>query len=184
MSALSIIVSLGQLAEATAAPRAHGPQLIDIDATVLVQLGLFGVLALVMTKLLWRPYLRVRAERVARVEGYRKDAVHMEKEAAARLARAEAELAEARRLGSGERAVARAEAHAREQTLIAEAQAEAQRALAAARVRLDATVAEQGARLEAGVRDIALRAAQRILGREATRDTGRDLPRQMGPDAV
>lgn len=156
------------IAEAAVAPQAHGPQLIDIDGTILVQLGLFGVLAMVMTKLLWKPYLRVRAERVTRVDGYRKDAVRMETDAAARLARAEAELIEARRLGSGERAVARAEAQAREQTLVAEAQADAQRALAAARVRLDATVSAEKARLDAGAREIATRAAARILGREVT----------------
>jgi F-type H+-transporting ATPase subunit b len=157
---------LAFIAEVAPAPQAHAPQLIDIDGTVLVQLGLFAVLGWVLTRLLWRPYLRVRTERVARVEGYRKDAARMQADAAARLASAELALAEARRVGSGDRAVARAEAHAREQTLIGEAQAEAQRALAAARVRLDAIVAAEKARLDAGARDIATQAAGRILGRE------------------
>ena len=157
---------LAFMAQAATAPQVHAPQLIDVDGTILVQLGLFLVLAVVLTKLLWKPYLRVRAERVNRVDGYRKDAARMEAEAAARLARAEADLAEARRVGSGERAVARAEAHAREQTLIAEAQTEAQRVLATARGKLDATVAVERARLEAGARDVATQAARRILGRE------------------
>ena len=51
----------------TAAPEAHEPQLIDIDHTVFVQLGIFLVLFLVLSKFLWKPYLRVRTERVARV---------------------------------------------------------------------------------------------------------------------
>jgi F-type H+-transporting ATPase subunit b len=157
---------LGFIAQAASAPQVHAPQLIDVDGTIWVQLGLFLVLALVLTKLLWKPYLRVRTERVDRVDGYRKDAARMETEAAARMARAEADLAEARRLGSGERAIARAEAHAREQTLVAEAQSEAQRILASARGRLDATVKVERAQLEAGARDIAMRAARRILGRE------------------
>jgi len=156
------------IAEAGSAPHAHAPQLMDVDGTIFVQLALFAVLAVVMTKLLWKPYLRVRAERVSRVEGYRKDAQRMEADANGRLARAEATLAEARRLGSGERAVARAEAQAREQTLIAEAQAAAQRALAAARARLEVTVASEKARLEASARDTATRVARRILGRELT----------------
>jgi F-type H+-transporting ATPase subunit b len=156
------------IAEMTSAPRAHAPQLIDIDSTVWIQLALFGVLALILTKLLWRPYLRVRDERVSRVEGYRKDAARMERDAMARLARAEAELAEARRLGSGDRAVARAEAHAREQTLVAQAQAEAQRALAAARTQLNAIVAAERGRLEGRARETATLAAQRILGRSVT----------------
>ncbi|MEP6653056.1 MAG: hypothetical protein ABJA82_06830 [Myxococcales bacterium] len=159
---------LGLMAEAGSAPQAHAPQLMDVDGTIFVQLALFAVLALIMTKLLWKPYLRVRAERVSRVDGYRKDAVRMEADASARLARAEAALADARRQGSGERALARAEAQAREQTLIAEAQAEAQRALAAARGRLEATVVAEKARLEAGARETATRVARRILGREVT----------------
>jgi F-type H+-transporting ATPase subunit b len=159
---------LSLLADSAVAPQAHGPQLIDVDGTIFVQLALFGLLAFVLTKLLWNPYLRVRAERVTRVDGYRKDAHRMEADAATRLARAEAALAEARRLGSGERAVARAEAQAREQTLVAEAQAEAQRTLAAARTKLDATVAAERTRLVASARDIALGAARRILGREVT----------------
>jgi F-type H+-transporting ATPase subunit b len=154
------------IAEAGSAPHAHAPQLMDVDGTLFIQLGLFVAAAVIMTKLLWRPYLRVRGERVSRVDGYRKDAVRMESEAAARLARAETELAEAKRLGSGERAVARAEAHAREQTLIASAQAEAARALKAARSSLDATVAGERVRLEASARDTATRVAGRILGRE------------------
>jgi F-type H+-transporting ATPase subunit b len=157
---------LAFIAEAGSAPRAHAPQLMDVDGTIFIQLGLFVVAALVMTKLLWKPYLRVRGERVTRVDGYRKDALRMESEAATRMARAENELAEARRVGSGERAVARAEAQAREQTLMAAAQAAAQSALAAARVRLDATVAGEKARLEQGARETATLVARRILGRE------------------
>jgi F-type H+-transporting ATPase subunit b len=156
------------LAESPPPPEAHAPQLIDLDWTIFVQLGLFLFLGLMLTKLLWRPYLRVRTERVTRVDGYRKDAARMEADAAVRLARAEAGLAEARRLGSGERSVARAEAQAHEQKLMAGAQAEAQRLVSAARTRLDATVATERARLEAGAREIARQAARRILGREVT----------------
>jgi F-type H+-transporting ATPase subunit b len=159
---------LGLIAEAGSAPHAHGPQLMDVDGTLFIQLGLFIVAALFMTRLLWKPYLRVRGERVSRVDGYRRDALRMESDAASRLARAEAALAEARRVGSGQRAVARAEAQAREQTLVAEAQAEAQRALAAARTRLNATVAAEKGRLDAGAREMAMRISQRILGREVT----------------
>ena len=103
--------------------------------TVFVQLGIFLLLMLVLGQFLWKPYLRVRTERVARVEGYREEAVRLEADAQQRLARADAALAEARRVGAGERAVARAEAHAREQTLLAEATAATQRKLAEARAR-------------------------------------------------
>ena len=150
----------------SAAPESHEPQLIDIDGTVFVQFGIFVVLALILWRFMWRPYLRVRGERVARVEGYREEATKMDADAQQRLARAEAALAEARRAGAGERNVARAEAHAREQTLLAEANAAANRTLADARKRLEGTLAGERAKLNAQAADVAMAAARKILGRE------------------
>ena len=149
-----------------AAPEAHEPQLIDVDHTVFIQLGIFLLLMLVLNKFLWKPYLRVRTERVARVDGYREEAVKLEADAQQRLARADAALAEARRVGAGERAVARAEAHTREQTLLAEATAATQRKLAEARVRLAAVVEGERKKLEADSSEVAMAAARKILGRE------------------
>ena len=149
-----------------AAPEAHEPQLIDVDHTVFIQLGIFLVLMLVLNKFLWKPYLRVRTERVARVDGYREEAVKLEADAQQRLARADAALAEARRVGAGERAVARAEAHTREQTLLAEATAATQRKLAEARARLAAVVQAERKKLEADSSEVAMAAARKILGRE------------------
>ena len=153
------------LAQAVA-PESPEPQLIDIDGTVFVQLGLFLLLTLILSRFLWRPYLRVRGERTSRIEGYREEAARLEADAAARLARAEAALAEVRRNGSGERAVARAEAQAREQTLLAEANAVAQRELADARALLEAGLALERPKLEQQAREAGREAARRILGRE------------------
>jgi F-type H+-transporting ATPase subunit b len=150
----------------TAAPEAHEPQLIDVDKTIFVQLALFLLLLLILSRFLWGPYLRVRTERVARVEGYREEAARLEGDAQQRLARADAALAEARRVGAGQRQVARQEAHAREQTLLAEATAAAQRKLADARARLSAAIAAERQKLEAESSQVALTAARKILGRE------------------
>src|SRR6266496_344096 len=133
-----------------AAPEAHEPQLIDVDYTVFIQLGIFLLLMLVLNKFLWKPYLRVRTERVARVEGYREEAVKLEADAQHRRARADA----------------RAEAHTREQTLLAEATAAAQRKLADARGRLTAVVQAERKKLEADSSEVAMAAARKILGRE------------------
>jgi F-type H+-transporting ATPase subunit b len=150
----------------TAAPQSAEPQLIDIDKTVFVQLAVFLLALLVLGRFLWKPYLRVRTERVARVEGYREEAARLEADAEQRLARADVQLAEARRVGAGERAVARGEAHAREQTLLAEANAAAQRKLAEARTRLNAVVDAERKKLQAGSAEVAREAARKILGRE------------------
>src|SRR5665213_758228 len=90
-----------QLLLVSTAPQSHEPQLIDLDQTVFVQLGIFLLLVLVLGKLLWRPYLRVRGERVTRVEGYRQEAARMEIDAAGRLARAVSPDLGQRRLGAG-----------------------------------------------------------------------------------
>jgi F-type H+-transporting ATPase subunit b len=161
-------MNFAQLLLVSSAPESHEPQLIDFDQTVFVQLGIFLLLMLVLWRLLWRPYLRVRAERVTRVDGYRQEAVRLEADAAERLARAEAALTQVRREGAGERAAARAEAQVREQTLLAAANADAQRTLAAARVRLEATVAGERGKLVAEAGEVARAAARKILGREVT----------------
>ena len=151
----------------TAAPQSAEPQLIDIDGTVFVQLGIFLLALLVLGRFLWRPYLRVRTERVARVEGYREEAARLEADAQQRLARADVALAEARRVGAGERAVARAEAHAREQTLLAEANAAAQKQAgrrARAAERRGRRRAQEAAGADAA--QVAAAAARKILGRE------------------
>ena len=148
------------------APQAHEPLLIDLDSTRFVQLGLFLLLAIVLHRFLWKPYLRVREERVTRIDGFRDQAARIEADAVARLARTEAQLAEARQAGAGERAVARAEARAREQTLLAEAQAAAQRSLADARAKLDASLSTERSKLQARADEIGREAARKILGRE------------------
>ena len=151
---------------ATAAPESHEPQLIDLDATAFVQLGLFLVVLLVLRQFLWKPYLKVLGERTTRVEGYKQEATRLDAEAAARLAKAEAALAEARRVGAGERVEARAVAHKREQELLAAANAEAHKALAEARARVAATLAAERAKLQQTAAEIGTQAARKILGRE------------------
>src|SRR5882672_5544853 len=113
------------LALSDVAPQSHEPQLIDLDGTAFVQLGLFFLLMLVLRQFLWKPYLRIRGERSTRVEGYKEEAARLEAEAAKRLAKAEAALAEARRVGAGERAEARSVAQKREQEVLAAANAAA-----------------------------------------------------------
>src|SRR3954453_18707788 len=108
LSSMSTNLFLTALAEV--APQSPEPQVLDVDGTAWLMLGLFLLVVFILTQWLWKPYIRVREERVARVDGYRGEADRLEKEAATRLARVEAQLAEARRVGSAERSRSRAEA--------------------------------------------------------------------------
>jgi F-type H+-transporting ATPase subunit b len=150
------------------APQSHEPQLIDLDGTALIQLGLFFFLMVVLRQFLWRPYLKVLGERTTRVDGYKQDAVRLEAEAAARLAKAELALGEARRVGAGERVEARAVAHKREQELLAVANGAAQRTLADARARVDAALQAERVKLQQTAAEIGMQAARKILGREVS----------------
>ena len=150
----------------TVAPQSHEPQLIDLDGTAFVQLGLFLLLMLVLRQFLWRPYLKVLGERTTRVDGYKQDAARLDAEAAERLAKAEPALAEARRVGAGERVEARAAAHKREQEVLAAANATAQKTLADARARVTASLTAERAKLQQTAAEIGAQAARKILGRE------------------
>ncbi len=161
MHSLAILLQ----AAAATAPRSHEAQLLDVDGTVLIMLGIFLLLLLLLWLVLWRPYLRVRDERVARVDGAREKAGQLDAEAAARLTRIEAQLAEARRSGDGETGRLRQEAQAREQQIIAEAQQAARAMMAEAKGRLDATVATEKAALEQQMASLAHDIAEKALGR-------------------
>jgi F-type H+-transporting ATPase subunit b len=150
---------------AEVAPQASEPQLLDLDYTVFVTLGLFFLTMLILSKWLWKPYLRVRSARVERVEGFREEATRLEADAAAQLARVEAQLAEARRVGSAERARARSEAQAREVEIVSKAQAEAQRTLAQGRARVEAALTAERAKLDQRAATLGREIAERVLGR-------------------
>ena len=152
----------------TVAPQSPEPQLIDLDGTAFVQFGLFLLLMLVLRQFLWRPYLKVLGERTTRVDGYKQEAVRLDAEAAERLAKAEAALAEARRVGAGERVEARAAAHKREQEVLAAANATAQKTLAEARARVTASLTAERAKLQQTAAEIGAQAARKILGREVS----------------
>jgi F-type H+-transporting ATPase subunit b len=146
-------------------PQAPEQQLLDLDGTVFIMLGLFLLLALILTQWLWKPYLRVREERVRRVEGARAEAERLEANSAGRLASIEAQLTEARKAGLAERASVRTQALAREQQVVAQAQAAAQKMLAEARAKLDATLAAERARLADSAAALGREIAEKALGR-------------------
>jgi hypothetical protein len=75
---------------------ASGGALIDIDSTLFIQLGLFALFAFVATRALFRPYLRMREEREAGIEGARALATRLGAEADARLQDYQDKLAAAR----------------------------------------------------------------------------------------
>ena len=148
-----------------AAPRSAETQLLDIDGTVFVMLGIFLLLLLILWLFLWKPYLRVRDERVCRIEGAREKAAQLEADAAARLTRIEIGLAEARRAGIAETTKLRLEAQVREQQIITEAQDAARKMLIEARAKLEAALATEKANLQNHTNLLGRQIAEKALGR-------------------
>jgi F-type H+-transporting ATPase subunit b len=140
--------------------------LIDIDGTIAIQFVLFLVLLYLSNKLLFQPYLRLRDQRAAGIEGARAEAERMTAEADAKLADYEKQLATARNRASEEARKIRAEATAHERDVTTAARATASAALeeSSAKVRKETEAArvELLPRAESLGKDM----AKRILGRE------------------
>jgi F-type H+-transporting ATPase subunit b len=140
--------------------------LIDIDGTVFIQFGIFLVMLVVSNKLLFQPYLKLRARRAEGIDGARASAERMTAEADAKLADYEKQLAQARTRSGEEQRKIRAEANAHERDVTGKARATSVAALDEARARVQSET-------EAARKDLLPRAealgremAKRLLGRE------------------
>lgn len=140
--------------------------LIDIDGTIFIQFGLFLVMLVVANKLLFQPYLRLRARRAEGIEGAKAEAERMTAEADSKLADYEKQLAIARTRASDEQRKIRAEANAHEREVTGAARAAALASIEEARqrVRTETEAARKDLlpRAEAIGKDM----AGRLLGRE------------------
>ena len=119
------------------APLKEEHPLIDIDHTVWIQLLLFLVVALIGSRLLFRPYLRMRDERTAGIEGARDEAARLSAEADARLAHYEREIASARARAQDERRAMRTDAAVRQREATETARAQAASSFESARLRVE-----------------------------------------------
>jgi F-type H+-transporting ATPase subunit b len=151
---------------ALAAEAAKDPPILDLDSTVFVQLAIFIVAAVVLSRFLFKPYLEVRAARGAGIEGAKDEARRMGEEAEARLVEYQQSLVKARSKAGGERAKLQGEAVARDHEITEAARVATQASLEQARARLDADAKAARAQLEPRAQEIAKSIAKKILGRE------------------
>lgn len=142
------------------------PPLIDVDGTVLIQFVLFVIMLIVLSRLLFRPYLNMRAERGKGIEGARHEAETMEHRAEAIVTDYDARMTRAKMRGGEERTKLRSEAAVYERQVLGAARDESHKALAEARgqVQTQAAAAKKSLETQAGV--LARQMAKKILGRE------------------
>ncbi len=142
--------------------------LIDIDLTVLVQLGLFVILFVACNKLLFQPYLKLRERRREGIEGARAEAESMSAQADAKLASYEKQLVAARTRAGEESRKIRSEAAAAEQRVMEEAKAAAQSAINAAQTKVRSETEAARKELMTQATALSTKMASRLLGREVT----------------
>jgi F-type H+-transporting ATPase subunit b len=148
------------------APLKEEHPLIDIDHTVWIQLFLFFIVAFIGSRLLFRPYLRMRDERTAGIEGARDEAARLSAEADARLAHYEQEIAAARARAQDERRTIRTDAAARQREVTDQARASAAREYDNERSRVERETNAARQQLMPRAAQVAEEIAGKLLGRK------------------
>jgi F-type H+-transporting ATPase subunit b len=142
------------------------PPLIDIDGTVVLQFVLFLAMLAVVSRVLLRPYWKLREERRRGIQGRREEAKEMEERARKIVIDHDDQLSRAKLRGAEERQRLRAEGAAHERQVLGKARDEAQRATEDARRSVADKAAQARAGLGAQADALALQIASKILGRE------------------
>jgi F-type H+-transporting ATPase subunit b len=142
------------------------PPLIDLDGTLLVQLALFLITLFVLSRALFGPYLKMRADRDRGIGGAKEEAAKMGDKSRAIVEDYDQKLAAAKRRGADERNKLQQEATARERELIGAARNESQSALEVARKKIVADTATGRAALQNEAATLARKVASKALGRE------------------
>jgi F-type H+-transporting ATPase subunit b len=121
----------------------------------------------VCSRLLFKPYLKLRDQRRDSTEGARHEAQSMQKRAQEMVENYDAQLTRARQRGAEEMQRLRAEGSARERELLGIARDEALKALEAARLRISTEAGMAKKQLEQQTTALTRQIVTKILGREA-----------------
>ncbi len=141
---------------------------VDLDASLLVQIGLFVVLLLILKPLLFEPMLKLFEEREKRIEGTRRQASKEDERSAKALAKYEAILNKAREAGAAERDAIRAEGVRKEAESMARVRDTVAKTIEQGRASLAANATTTRAALNAEATVLGRGIASRVLGREVS----------------
>lgn len=145
-----------------------GHPLLDFDYTAFIQIGLFAVVAVIASQLIFKPYLKMRAARAEGTEGARAKAAAMQAQADASLADYEARLASARARANDERRQVRADTAAYQRELADKTRTEIADGAAEAEETIRAQSAAARAELLPKAPELGRQIASNLLGREVS----------------
>ncbi len=154
-----------QLSAFMGAPLSGG-SIIDLDATVFVQLGMFFVAFLVLYALVFKPMVALLEAREEAIDGAREQAKHLEVEVREKQASFDAELRKVQSASGEERDRLRAEGQELERNLLERVRKETEQTVTSAKARLDTEAQTVRQRLEAERAQTAREIASKVLGRE------------------
>lgn len=142
------------------------PPLVDIDLTVLVQFVIFLVLLVVLSKMVFAPFLAMQKERDANIDGARKQAGSLDVLADEKIAAYDEKMSVARKESASVRGEFRKEGETQAASILADARAEADAKVEQARKRITTSVEEARKALATRAETIAGDIASKLLGRE------------------
>jgi len=138
---------------------------INLNATLLIQLANFLLLMFLLNRILFRPMLRVLAERQARTQGRRKKASQLEADAQGVWEDYQKRLHEAKADADRIRTQLIRQGEAQRDKALETAAVEADKAVAQVRARVRAEADDARKSLKAEADRLAASVAERILGR-------------------
>lgn len=139
--------------------------MISLDWTLGLQFVNFFILLIILNKLVYRPLLRVMAERRQTIEGGHQKAKNLEVQIAEKMEHYQQQLSEAKLVANQERNQLKKAAAAEESVLLSEAQGKAGSRLQAIKAQVAAEAADASKTLQKEAGSLAGQIASKILGR-------------------
>jgi F-type H+-transporting ATPase subunit b len=139
--------------------------MIALDISVLYQIIIFVLLWLILSRVLFRPYLELLDERERRTTGARHDSDELEREGARLKAEYEEKIAQARAAGTAAKDAIVQQGRQERERLLQQAREEAALTLESARREVQRQLARERGLLATEVAEVARDMVGKILGR-------------------
>jgi len=175
--AFLLLVGLTQPGIALAAG-AEEPGIINLNVTILIQAINFLILIFLLSRFLFKPLTKFLADRSAGIEKSLAEAKAAHEGAVRAQAEHQAQIRETQRDIAALREQGQREVEAQRQQLLHASREEAERLIVRAKAEIEAETKRAKASLREEVADIALAAAERLLGRTVNGDDQKRLAEQ------
>jgi len=138
---------------------------ISLDWTLVLQFVNFFILLIILNKFLYRPLLKIIAERREKIDGSHRRAKSLETEIEEKMQRYQKQLSDAKVVANEERGRLKKAAGEEESALLSDAHAKASARLQVIKEQVAVEAAEAGETLQREAKALAGQIATKILGR-------------------